>query len=421
MMEEKQEQLRGLTFEKLRELCTEKRIKVHGKSKEEMVEALSKVEDLRLGDIIPTVRAGGGTGDAQVLTGQLMEMMLQMQREQRQWIEMQQGKQQRWMELQEKRHVATTDHKMKLPRPTLQKLTADNDIESYLHNVMFERVAVQQKWPKDAWATQLAGLLTGDALDVFTSVPTAESSKYEVVKAAILCRFEVNAETYRQRFRKDAKKPHMPAVIIQTDAERETTEHRPAIEAASELVESNSTQADPRNKIEADGSGNTYASLQVTPEQLKIWKESDPSLRKLREAANNPQEEGFTATFFFFKDGLLYRRWIPKGISKKSVHLREQLVLPVQCRSTILRIGHDVPAAGHMGVNKTRSRVLRCYYWPGVFQDIARYCKTCEVCQRSSGRSHKARMIPMPIVTTPFQRIVMDIINWSTPEDKVRK
>ena len=52
---------------------------MHGQSKEEMVEALSKVEDLRLGDIIPTVTAGGGTGDAQVLTGQLMEMMLQMQ------------------------------------------------------------------------------------------------------------------------------------------------------------------------------------------------------------------------------------------------------------------------------------------------------------------------------------------------------
>ena len=52
--------------------------------------------------------------------------------------------------------------------------------------------------------------------------------------------------------------PHMPAVIVQADAERETTESQPAIEAASELVESNSIQADPRNKIEADGPGNTY-------------------------------------------------------------------------------------------------------------------------------------------------------------------
>ena len=83
-------------------------------------------------------------------------------------------------------------------------------------------------------------------------------------------------------------------------------------------------------------------------------------------------------------------------------------MLPVKCCSIVLRVGHDVPA-GHMGINKTRSRILRCYYWPGVFQDIARYCKTCEVCQ-SAGRSNKARMIPMPIITTPFHCIAMDIV-----------
>ena len=68
---------------------------------------------------------------------------------------------------------------------------------------MFKRVATQQNWPKDIWATQLAGLLTGDT---FTSVPSAHSSRYEEVKAVILSRFKVNAETYRQRFQKDAKK-----------------------------------------------------------------------------------------------------------------------------------------------------------------------------------------------------------------------
>ena len=63
-----------------------------------------------------------------------MEMMLQMQREQRQWMEMQQENQ-IWMELQEKhRDDTASDWKnLKLPRPTLQKLTADDDIENYLH------------------------------------------------------------------------------------------------------------------------------------------------------------------------------------------------------------------------------------------------------------------------------------------------
>ena len=83
-------------------------------------------------------------------------------------------------------------HQPETPEPTLQKLTADD--------------ATQQNWPKDTWATQLAGLLTGDALDAFTSVPSADSSRYEEVKPVILSCFEVNAETYRQRFQKDAKK-----------------------------------------------------------------------------------------------------------------------------------------------------------------------------------------------------------------------
>ena len=56
---------------------------------------------------------------------------------------------------------------------------------------MFERVATQQDWPPEIWATQLAGLLTGDTLDAFSSVSPAASNKYKGVKAAILDRFEV--------------------------------------------------------------------------------------------------------------------------------------------------------------------------------------------------------------------------------------
>ena len=112
---------------------------------------------------------------------------------------------------------------------------------------------------------------------------------------------------------------------------------------------------DTHNGIQADEQDDLYTSLQVTPEQLQSWQESDVSLKKLREAARNPQE-GYTATFFF-KQKLLYRRWVPKGKDRPGV---EQLVLPVQCRSIVLRVGHDVQAAGHMGINKTRSRILRC-------------------------------------------------------------
>ena len=83
--------------------------------------------------------------------------------------------------------------KVKLPKPTIQKLTEGDDIEDYL--AMFERVANQQGWPEDVWAMQLAGLLTGKAMAAFASLSTEESGDYEV-KAAILQRYEVNEETH---------------------------------------------------------------------------------------------------------------------------------------------------------------------------------------------------------------------------------
>ena len=75
-------------------------------------------------------------------------------------------------------------------------------------------------------------------------------------------------------------------------------------------------------------------------------------------------------------------------------------------------LAHDIPAAGHLGINKPKDRVLQRCYWPGVFQDVANHCRTCEVCQRAQGKRYGARaeMIPLPLIKKPFQRIAMDII-----------
>ena len=43
----------------------------------------------------------------------------------------------------------------KLPKPLLQRLTAEDDVEHFL--AVFERVAKQQKWPEEVWATQPGG------------------------------------------------------------------------------------------------------------------------------------------------------------------------------------------------------------------------------------------------------------------------
>ena len=58
--------------------------------------------------------------------------------------------------------------------------------------------------------------------------------------------------------------------------------------------------------------------------------------------------------------------------------------------------------AGHLGITKTKDRILQRYYWLGIFKDVAQYCKSCEICQRSRGKKPvKAGMIPLPLKTHP--------------------
>ena len=87
--------------------------------------------------------------------------------------------------------------------------------------------------------------------------------------------------------------------------------------------------------------------------------------------------------------------------------------VPVHCFSiTFLQIAHDVPLGGQLGNRRTRNRLLQNFFWPGIFIDVAHFCRTCTVCQKTSkkGRVFKATLIPIPPVDEPFARIVMDIV-----------
>ena len=86
----------------------------------------------------------------------------------------------------------------------LQKLSPDDDIEHFL--ATFERIAAQQEWPVEVWATQLGGLLMGKAMAAYASLGSEDAAKYTEVKKAILHRYDVNDELHRRRFCQDTKR-----------------------------------------------------------------------------------------------------------------------------------------------------------------------------------------------------------------------
>lgn len=83
--------------------------------------------------------------------------------------------------------------------PRIAKLEDGDDIEHYL--TTFERLAEVYQWPREDWAVRLIPLLTGKARCAFVAMNSSQTRNYDQVKAAILKKYEISAETYRLRFR----------------------------------------------------------------------------------------------------------------------------------------------------------------------------------------------------------------------------
>ena len=86
---------------------------------------------------------------------------------------------------------------------------------------------------RDRWPFQLAPQLTGKAQQAYAALPPDDAKDYDVVKTAILRRYNINKETYRQRFRavkpKEEESPQELMTRLQDLASwwtRETATHQ---------------------------------------------------------------------------------------------------------------------------------------------------------------------------------------------------
>ena len=107
-------------------------------------------------------------------------------------------------------------------------------------------------------------------------------------------------------------------------------------------------------------------------------------------------------TSFFLQDDIIFRRSFD---SKRMNYFVDQLVVPKSCREDLLTIAHSIPLAGHLGVEKTRDRLLAHYFWPNIYKDVQQFCKTGRKL-----RSEKAALKPILPTGIPFKKIGIDIV-----------
>ena len=93
-------------------------------------------------------------------------------------------------------------------RLNLTELTELEDVEAFLST--FERMMRVYGVKEDRWAFKLDPQVTGKAQQAYAALNVEDATKYKEVKAAVLRCYNINKETYRQRFRTTRRRKEKP-------------------------------------------------------------------------------------------------------------------------------------------------------------------------------------------------------------------
>ena len=119
------------------------------------------------------------------------------------------------------------------------------------------------------------------------------------------------------------------------------------------------------------------------------------------------------------EEGLLQRSLEDKRyqVEDDCLLFRGKIVIPHSLKFTILETCHDLPFAGHPGVQKTFELLSCSYWWPTIWKDCNSYVDSCELCARSKPDCKKPAglLSPLPILPHPWHSISMDFITDLPP------
>ena len=160
-----------------------------------------------------------------------------------------------------------------------------------------------------------------------------------------------------------------------------------------------------RQVVDTTNEHEDVVNLNVFIENVVLLQKKDKSIAHLYERLNVEDEN---VKYLINKNGVLCTKHV-RDNSESVI----QIVVPYKLRTELLKLAHDIASSGHLGVVKTKDRLLLAgFYWPSIGKDVAYYCKTCDVCQRTdkSCVKYKAQMVKPLVIDQPFYRISIDIV-----------
>lgn len=149
--------------------------------------------------------------------------------------------------------------------------------------------------------------------------------------------------------------------------------------------------------------------FEVSKEEFINMQRNDTTIKKLWDMTDVIKKRD-SEVQYKITAGILYRIFKHEVITKgKPV---KQVVVPAELRKPVMDMAHNSIMGGHLGAQKTINKVLGNFYWPGVNGDVTRYCRSCDVCQKtiSKGKMTRVPMQKMPLIDQPFKRVAIDLV-----------
>ena len=82
-----------------------------------------------------------------------------------------------------------------------------------------------------------------------------------------------------------------------------------------------------------------------------------------------------------------------------------------------MEVAYGSIMGGHLGIKKTTDKIESACYWPGIQSDLTRFCKSCDICQKTvnKGSVPKVPLQKMPLIDTSFKRVAIDLVGPIRP------
>ena len=91
---------------------------------------------------------------------------------------------------------------------------------------------------------------------------------------------------------------------------------------------------------------------------------------------------------------------------------QKHLCVPNGMQLQVIQENHDLPIAGHFGVEKTVELIGRNLWWSSIRSDVKKFVASCESCQHNKSSNQKSAELlqPLEMLTKNWQQISIDLI-----------